>query len=123
MIAEINQLESENKKYIDSLVKYSRGDKGLVPTLQMPMKSNHPNLSFSDRFRTGAVKEASQNFHSHSSGRNLTIKQLKETIEEIYESKLKFDQKNHDGKLPRETMHQYLFTYLNQKYGLKVPCS
>ena len=55
-----------------------------------------------------------------SNGRNLTLKQLKDTIEEIYESKLKYDQKNFDGKLPRETMHQYLFTYLNQKYGLKV---
>lgn len=50
----------------------------------------------------------------------MTLKQLKEIIEEIYESKLKFDQKNYDGKIARETMHQYLFTYLNQKYGLKV---
>ena len=121
MIAEINQLESENRKYVDSLVKYSRGDKGIVPGLQMPIKSGaHQNVSISDRFRTATSKEQNQNFHSYSSGRTLTIKQLKETVEEIYESKLKFDQKNHDGKLPRETMHQYLFTYLNQKYGLKV---
>ena len=101
MIAEINQLESENKKYVDSLVKYSRGDKGIIPTLQMPVKSHHSNISVSDRFRTATSKEGNQNFHSYSSGRTLTLKQLKETVEEIYESKLKFDQKNHDGKLPR----------------------
>ena len=39
--------------------------------------------------------------YSSNSGRNLTLKQLKDTIEEIYESKLKYDQKNFDGKLPR----------------------
>ena len=33
---------------------------------------------------------------------------------------MKFDQKNFDGKIARERMHQYLFTYLNQKYGLET---
>lgn len=47
------------------------------------------------------------------------MKQLKDVIDQIYDSKLKFDQKNYQGKLARETMNQYLFTYLNQKYGLK----
>lgn len=51
--------------------------------------------------------------------RNLTLKQLKETIEAIYQSKLKFDQKCADAHLPRETMEQHMYTYLNQRYGLK----
>ncbi|EFC40818.1 predicted protein [Naegleria gruberi] len=49
----------------------------------------------------------------------LSLKQLKEVIEEIYQSKQRFDQKCHDNQLPRETMEQHLYTYLNQKYGLK----
>lgn len=57
--------------------------------------------------------------NNYNSSKSLTLKQLKETVEEIYESKLKFDEKNFQGKLARETMNQYLFTYLNQKYGLK----
>jgi hypothetical protein len=57
--------------------------------------------------------------NNYNSNKSLTLKQLKETIEEIYDSKLKFDEKNFQGKLARETMNQYLFTYLNQKYGLK----
>lgn len=61
----------------------------------------------------------SHNNNSYNSNKNLSLKQLKETIEEIYDSKLKFDEKNFQGKLARETMNQYLFTYLNQKYGLK----
>ena len=44
---------------------------------------------------------------------------MKDTIEEIYASKVKFDKKNMKNKLPKETMNQYLFTFLNQRYGLK----
>ena len=37
----------------------------------------------------------------------------------MYQSKIKFDKKCEDNKQPRETLEQYMFTYLNQKYGLK----
>ena len=58
------------------------------------------------------------NFSAESS-KILSLKQMKETIEEIYVSKVKFDSKNMRSKLPRETMNQFLFTFLNHKYGLK----
>lgn len=56
----------------------------------------------------------------HTSVRALTLRQLKDMIEEIYTSKSKYDQKYTEAKLPRETMEQHMYTYLNQKYGLKV---
>ncbi len=56
----------------------------------------------------------------HVNVRILTCKQLKEAIEEIYASKQKCDQKYLEAKLPRETLEQHMYTYLNQKYGLKV---
>lgn len=40
-------------------------------------------------------------------------------IKEIYSSKELYDQKYLEAKLPRETMEQHMYTYLNQKYGLK----
>lgn len=52
-------------------------------------------------------------------GRSLSLRQLKEVIEDIYTSKSKFDIKCAESHLPRETMEQHLYTYLNQKYGLK----
>jgi len=51
--------------------------------------------------------------------RIVTLKQLKEIINEIYEGKERHDEKCRRTKLPLETMEQYMFTYLNQKYGLK----
>lgn len=32
---------------------------------------------------------------------------------------MKFDKKCEDNKMARETMEQYMYTYLNQRYGLK----
>jgi hypothetical protein len=51
--------------------------------------------------------------------RVLSLKQMNEVIEDIYDSKLKCDQKYIENKLPRETMEQHMYTYLNTKYGLK----
>ena len=44
---------------------------------------------------------------------------MKEIINDIYNSKEEFDKKSDENKLPRETMEQHMYTYLNQKYGLK----
>ena len=54
-----------------------------------------------------------------TTSRVLTLKQLKDVINDIYTSKIKFDKKCEALKQPRETMEQYMYTYLNQKYGLK----
>ncbi len=40
-------------------------------------------------------------------------------IKDIYEQKVKFDERCRETKQPRETMEQYMYTYLNQRYGLK----
>ncbi len=51
--------------------------------------------------------------------KSLTLKQLKDLIADMYAQKEKYDQKCTDNKLPRETMEQYMYVYLNQIYGLK----
>lgn len=50
----------------------------------------------------------------------ITKKTIKEMIEEIYESKANFDKRCSENKLPKETMEQHMYTFLNHKYGLKV---
>lgn len=45
--------------------------------------------------------------------RTLTLKQLKDTIQDMYSQKIKFDKKCEDSKMARETMEQYMYTYLN----------
>ena len=51
--------------------------------------------------------------------RILTLKQLKDTIADMYTQKVKFDKKCQETKAAKETLEQFMYTYLNQKYGLK----
>jgi len=52
--------------------------------------------------------------------RLLTIKMMRDIINEIYSSKAEFDKKCVENNLPKETMEQHMYTFLNQKYGLKT---
>lgn len=51
--------------------------------------------------------------------KNLTLKQLKDMIFDMYEQKLKYDEKALENKQPKETLEQFMYVYLNQVYGLK----
>ena len=49
----------------------------------------------------------------------LSLKQIKQLINDIMNQKVKFDKKCLDSRQPRETMEQFMYTFFNQKYGLK----
>lgn len=53
------------------------------------------------------------------SAKPLALKHLKDLIEDIYVQKEKYDEKCAGNRLPKETMEQYMYNYLNQRYGLK----
>lgn len=48
-----------------------------------------------------------------------TLRQLHDVIADVYASKEKFDMKCAESQLPRETMEEHLYVYLNTKYGLR----
>ncbi len=52
--------------------------------------------------------------------RVFTKKMLLEAINDIYESKKHYDIKCQENKMSNETLEQFMYSYLNQKYGLKV---
>lgn len=54
-----------------------------------------------------------------TAGRTLTLKQIKDTIEEIYNSKDRFDVHCRETNTPIETLSQHVQRFLNQKYGLR----
>ena len=49
----------------------------------------------------------------------LSLRTLKEFINELYISKAQYDIKCTELKLPKETLEEYMYTFLNKKYGLK----
>ena len=53
------------------------------------------------------------------SKRDYSLRQLLETINDIYNSKLDYDKKLIQNNQQKLTMEQFLYQYLNNKYGLK----
>ena len=90
----IKDLIDENKRYLDILIKNSKNCAENAMSLK---KYSIPQQA-----------------------KNLNLRQMKEIIQEIYESKTKYDKKSIFEGLSRETMEKHMYTYLNNKYGLKT---
>lgn len=110
-LAEIESLQEENKRYLDTIIRHS--------------KSYAESAISSRSIEAKELEDDKKKFNStggsgKSSGKVLSLRQIKDVIEEIYASKVKFDEKCTDGKLPRETMEQHMYNFLNKKYGLKT---
>ena len=56
---------------------------------------------------------------SLAGNRVFTLKMMKEIISNMYITKIAFDKKCVINKQPKQTMEEYMYIYLNQKYGLK----
>jgi len=136
LLQRIETLEQENKIITEKLLKNA---KDLISTTQTKRKfsisafekiNNREDLSAKDNaqniFNISGVNEsmnkskiASNLVVGPNGTRVLTVKMMKEMINEIYASKEEYDKKCLECKLPKETMEQHMYTYLNQKYGLK----
>lgn len=122
------QFEAEKEKFIEE-VGYLRTElekhKNRLRQFQLNRQKISTQINTSPKHLLNSSKNVSGNESSISSKpalkitKLLSLKQIREIIDEIYASKSKFDQKCVDNQLPRETMEQHLYTYLNQKYGLK----
>ncbi|CAD8177085.1 unnamed protein product [Paramecium pentaurelia] len=123
----IQMCQEENQKYLDLIIRHGKANydsKQGYPNLQQQQQQQALKPT-NKKIDTSAIKDKSlqnslQNEGSLlSTAKLIPLKQLKEQIQEIYDSKAKFDQKCQETKQARETMEQHMYTYLNQKYGLK----
>jgi Ca2+-binding EF-hand superfamily protein len=109
----VEQLRVENKSYLEKIISNSKSSADIsVSRLKSPSERKEiiPRQPSKIQFMKSRI----------ANSRELTLKQLKEAIEDIYTNKTKFDEKCLENKQPRETMDQFLYTHLNQKYGLKT---
>lgn len=86
------------------------------------LNNNQSNISSSALYNKSSnfcYNNQPQQINQPVCNRVFTIKMMKDIINEIYNSKYEFDRKSDDNKLPRETLEQHMYTFLNQKYGLK----
>lgn len=107
LTTELEELRQENQRCLEALIKHSKAT--AASALAKEHEMQRPTSAVPRMLTATPV-----------GGRVLSLKQIKDAIEEIYASKVKFDQKCKEGQLPRETMEQHMYSFLNKKYGLKV---
>eukprot|EP01065_Artemidia_motanka_P025667 TRINITY_DN30644_c0_g1_i1.p1 TRINITY_DN30644_c0_g1~~TRINITY_DN30644_c0_g1_i1.p1 ORF type:complete len:709 (+),score=218.55 TRINITY_DN30644_c0_g1_i1:52-2127(+) len=111
VMQELSWLRTENER-LQVLARQNQQRAMSQPPAHSPEPATGP-------WREGSRGQSPRPDRGPSVGRALSLRQLKELIEDIYASKSKFDIRCTETHMPRETMEQHLYTYLNQKYGLK----
>jgi Ca2+-binding EF-hand superfamily protein len=92
--------------------------KGPVASSGTSQKQANGEMIIRDDVATGGAYKGSPSTSTYTI-RMLSLKQLKDFISQIYESKDKYDTKCRAQSLPRETMEQHMYSYMNHRFGLK----
>ena len=113
----LKKLENENKLMTEKLIKNARDI--FTKSKENNQNENNQNSNQNSTENNQNSAEISNSSNLPIAPRILTIKNTKDIMNEIYQSKSNYDKKCFENKLPRETMEQHMYTFLNQKYGLK----
>ncbi|CAD8085067.1 unnamed protein product [Paramecium sonneborni] len=121
----IQMCQEENQKYLDLIIRHGKANYDSKQSYQNFQQQQQALKPTNKKIDTSIIKEKSLQSSQQNEGSLLStaklipLKLLKEQIQEIYDSKAKYDQKCQETKQARETMEQHMYTYFNQKYGLK----
>ena len=84
---------------------------------------SHTNQLYNPKILSGAQSSCNLQTHSQASSaklqKQLALKQIHDIISDMYTQKVKYDKKCQENEMPTETMEEYMYTYLNQRYGLR----
>ena len=113
--SEISYIKNRNNKNSSSALNTNNN------FLNEPSISYQPSISNLSQYSniTNANPKDLKTVIGPISKRDISIRQLLETINDIYNSKLESDKKLTQNKQQKLTMEQFLYHYLNNKYGLK----
>ena len=118
----ISQLETENTAMTEKVLKHANTitsalDTQSIATPPQMMLTTNRKIANTTRSNQHSVYSSTV---SHHVQQGISLTTMKDIITDIYKSKLNYDKKCEEMKLPKETMEQHMYTYLNKKYGLKT---
>ena len=120
----ITQLETENTAMTEKVLKHANtitsalDTQSITTTPQVMLITNRKVASTTRSNQQSVYSSSGAVAHHVQQGISLTT--MKDIIADIYKSKQSYDKKCEEMKLPKETMEQHMYTYLNKKYGLKT---
>ena len=121
----IAQLETENTAMTEKVLKHANiitsalDTQSLTTTPPQMMLTTNRKIASTTRSNQHSVYSSNATTHHHVQ-QGISLTTMKDIVADIYKSKLTYDKKCEEMKLPKETMEQHMYTYLNKKYGLKT---
>ena len=109
LLMQMASLEEENKKYLGMIIKHSKEISSNSSSFISPDSSEHLSMT-----NNSLIKKKGE-----PSKTPLPIKKLKEIIEDIYNKKSKLDERCNNQKQVKMTMENFMYVYLEEKYGSK----
>ena len=128
---QVEKIKGENDTLTNKLLEKTKKNinEGTIKSdLEILMKNNNDknylnktnnNNTIHSRINLPNMPKNSFNKQIIVSKKKLSREQLNEIIQNIYKSKIAYDQNCIDLNKPIETMEQHMYQYLNNKYGLK----
>ena len=124
-----NTLNNQNNSYAKNSINYTNNTNNNNIPYEFN-NTNNKNILY-DNNSTANKNKNSTNLNSNENQqinnnsimnqnrKPLSIKIAKDIINELYNSKVNYDKICLENKLPNETLEQYMYIFLNNKYGLK----
>jgi len=117
----INNMNNKNKKnnINNEIIPNNTNHNNLIRN-KSPLKSTDNTNTFENNTITiNYYLNTNSNDFNISKHQLISLKTLKDFINELYLSKSLYDMKCIQFKLPKETLEEHMYTFLNKKYGLK----
>ena len=125
-----NTLNNQNNSYAkNSIVNTNNTNNNNIPyefnnttnkNIPYDINSTNNKNKISTNLNSNENQPNNNNSIMNSQNRKpLSIKITKDIINELYNSKVNYDKICLENKLPNETLEQYMYIFLNNKYGLK----
>ena len=121
-----NNKEISAKRQNTSFDNYNRHKRNqdniiTINHLRSPKKLFENSISFDNNNNTINDTNINNNYNNiiYHSKQLISLKALKDFMNELYLSKSNYDLKCLKYNLPKETLEEHMYTFLNKKYGLK----
>ena len=115
----IEKLKNENKQITDLLIKKGLELSGNININNIsPIANSHTSLK-KNNVEVNTEGSTDPTILGLTGAKILSKKQMHDFMNEIYESKIEYDKICKDNRLKGESMEQYMYKFLNNKYGLK----
>ena len=108
-----NNSYNQNQSYLKSAMNNNNYNNNLLNDLSNTNNNTQNNIN-DNQFINNNI-----NYFLNPNRKPLSIKVAKDLINELYNSKANYDKICIENKLPNVTLEQYMYIFLNNKYGLK----